>query len=354
LYDGNALADTKVHEAVRAQCPKFDSLSMFRWHDTESDHFMAGFLNELPSNTLKELTTLSYCGVSTETCLALNRHGKSLKELSINFGSHAVQALTLLEDCTSIEKLSLEISPDYDITAFRRDILPNITAWLSECKSLRRVNLTEFEAAPSILLPLLLDDTVELDELWLAGRTSYYVVKDNRDFHRALRYKRSLKALCLVGDGENVTRDDIDTLVDSVVQLPDLRTLQLRGVADFLGEDAVIRLLSALPLLEDVHVGGYGFSDRVLDTVATLQHLRTISFFAVTSFTCDGLLQFVDKLGAGNEGLQLLVYMADANHPVTEEEQATVRDALYRKVGGRLDYVPMREPGSDFDSSDSD
>jgi len=315
---------------------------------------MAGFLNALRPNTLKEFTTISSCGVSLETCVALNSHGASLRDLNVTFGPHDISALMTLGNCTSIENLSLEMPSSFDTDAFQRDIVPALSAWLSECRNLRKIAFKEFGAAPTVLIPILLNKAVCLEELNLDAKKNYYVVHQNREFHRALGQMRTLKALYLVGNGENVRRDDIDTLVDSLINLPELRILQLRGVSELLGEDAVIRLLSSLPLLEDVYVGGYGFSDKVLEVVATLQNLRSISFYAVTSFTCQGLLDFVETLGPGNEDIYLSIYMADTQHLLSDEEQATVRDALYRKVSGRMDYLPMGEPGTDYEDSDSD
>lgn len=357
LWDGNALADERVHEAVRHHCPKFDSLSIYRWANAQSDQHMSAFLNLLPSNSLKDLTTISSCGLSLETCRALaQQHGESLVELNLILAHEAVPALAMLKNCTSIERLLLDLPSAYDTTAAQQRIHPDMIEWFSKCKRLRNITLHDVKTAPTLLMTILLNEDIHLEELSVSGRSELtcYVVKDNREFHRALGLKRSLKSLLLVGDGENVSRDDIDTLVDSLTRLPDLRSLHLPDVSDFLGEEAAIRLLSSLPLLEEVYMGGYGFTDKVLEAVSSLAHLRSIALFAVTSFTCQGLLDFVERLGPGNENYQLYIYTADSEHLLTDEEQAMVRDALYRRVSGRMDYVPMREPGSEDGSSGSD
>ncbi|KAL2358697.1 Phosphomethylpyrimidine kinase-domain-containing protein [Cryomyces antarcticus] len=62
--------------------------------------------------------------------------------------------------------------------------------------------------------------------------------------------------------------------------------------------------------------------------------------------TARGLLDFISKLGPGNEAIVVSVDNADPEDHLTEEEQKLVRDELANKVGGRFDYILLRA-GSD-------
>lgn len=342
LYHGEVLADQEVHKAIYEHCPQFEALSIFQWLGSESDHQLGSFIGGLPNQMLKDLTTYSACGVAMETCLALNNHGKSLRKLELNFGPDAVPALALLKECTSVESLHLEIPGSVDLENTHKEVFLELINWLGECRNLREITLTEFKSGPAVLTPLLLSDVVHLEEVSLNAHNSLYSVKDNREFHKALSHQKTLQTLCLRGDAEEVVRDDIDAIIDSVCQLSNLKKLELRGVADYFSDAELIRTLTPLSELEEVYIGGYGVSDAVLSTVSSLKKLRAMNFVAITSFTCDGLLEFVDALGPGNDALHVSVDNADPQSLMTDEEVALVREALAAKVGGRLDYIPLR------------
>lgn len=251
--------------------------------------------------------------------------------------------MACLQGCTAIEKLSLQIPGSIHLEESQNDVYRGIQTWLSNCKHLREINLHDFKSGPLILTPLLLNDKIRLEDLSLdGGVTGVYSVKDHRNFHLALANQRNLRVLCLKGDAEDVVRDDVDALVESVSQLDQLTKLELRGVSDFFADDAIIRLLSSLENLEEVWLGGYGVSDAVLPVVASLRHLNTIAFNGITNFTLDGLLKFVDMLDTqSNYGLQLSLFNVDSSSALEEDEIALVRSVLQAKVNGRLDYMTL-------------
>lgn len=341
LWDGEVLADKRARQAIYEHCPNFESLSIYQWGSHQSDYQLAALLEGLPAQSLKYFQTISHCHVSSETCLALNKHGQSLKYLQLTFTLDAVPALALLKNCTSIEILHLQIQGVRDMT--HGNVIEDVVAWLGECIHLREVNLTDIIAAPSILTPLLLNETIHLQDISVNGQQDYlYSMKDNRDFHLALAHQKSLHSLCLRGDSDDVFRDDVDALVDSISQLSKLRKLELRGVSDPFRNENIIRILRSLEQLEEVYIGGFGISDTILDSVGRLQHLQRITLNALTEFTASGLLNFVEKLSLGNEGFLLSIDNADPNYLLTDEELTLVRRALSDKVKGKLDYIPIR------------
>ena len=341
LWDGEVLADGRAHAAIYKHCPTFNSLSIYQWGSTQSDYQLAAFLAGLPPQSLKYLQTISRCGVSLETCQALNNHGQSLKYLHLTFTIDAVPALALLKSCTSIESLYLEIQSSWDLTPGH--VIKDVVAWLGECKNLHEMSLTDIRAGPDILTPLLLNETIHLRGISINGQQDcLYSMKDNRNFHLALAHQKSLHSLCLRGDSEDVFRDDVDALVDSIIPLRNLRKLELRGVSDHFRDENIIRVLRSLDQLEEVYISGFGISDNILDTVASLRYLQRITFNASSEFTAKGLLNLIAKLGLGNDGFLLSIDMADPKSLLTDEELSLVRGALSNKVKGRLDYIPIR------------
>jgi hypothetical protein len=149
----------------------------------------------------------------------------------------------------------------------------------------------------------------------------------------------------LQANSDDVTFDDKLVFVESVCQLRELRDVKLvfRGEElDLLSDEQIQALADNLLKLEELYVSGYGVTDATLEKVSNLRHLRAMTFFSITSFTVDGLLEFVSRLGPGNQGLSLVVDMADPASAISEAEQDLVREALYEKVGGRFEYQLLR------------
>ena len=343
LYDGSVLASTEIHKAIYQHCRHFESLSLFMWSGPDADKHLGEFISGLPPQTLKEMITISECGTSTMTCTALNEHSESLKRLELCFVRDELQALPLLQGCVALDTLRFEIPSPVDLKQVLGDTFQDLVTWLEQCTNLKDVSFDEFgEAGPVLLTPLLLNEGTHLEEISLDGKSNLYAAKDARDFHLALANQKTLHTLCLRGDGDDAVRDDLDAMVDSIKQLTNLRKLDLRGVADFFGDADIISILSPLPKLEEVCIGGWSITDAVLPTVAALPKLRAMNFLAITEFSLAGLLEFVSSLGVGNDGMHLAIDNADFEHSISEEELVLVREALAKTRQGRLDYIPLR------------
>jgi len=343
LYDGVVLASAEIRKAIYQNCPQFESLSLVMWSGPDPDKHLGEFISGLPPQTLRDLIQISNCGTSTMTCTALNKHSESLRRLELSFMPAGMQALPLVKGCTALESLRLEIPSSMDLRQKLEGLFQDLENWLEQCTNLKEVTFEEFgEAGPALLTPLLLNKAIFLEELSFDGKSNLYAAKDARDFHRALAGQKSLHTLCLRGDGDDAVRDDLDAIVDSIKQLTNLRKLDLGGVADFFGDADIINSLSPLTKLEEVCTGGWSITDAVLPTVAALPKLRAVNFVAITEFSLDGLLDFVDRLGAGNDGMHLAIDNADFEHSIPEEELVLVREALLKTRGGRLDYMPLK------------
>lgn len=264
-----------------------------------------------------------------------------------------MQGLASLGSCTNITSLQLEIPRGTDLERSHHDIFTSVTAWFGDCNKLKTITLNNFKSGPALLMPILVNDEVQLHELTLSSSvnwnadqgldamSSLYAVKDNRDFHRALGRQHSLQTLRLNGDDEDVLPEDLDALIGSISCLGNLKKLKLEGVCDMFRDEELIRVLSPLQALEELHVGGWYITDSVLDTVASLKHLRTITFTAVATFTASGLADFAFKLGPNNHGLIFSIDNADPSNLLGEEELAFIRGVFQSQICGKLDYIPQ-------------
>ncbi|KAI9723120.1 MAG: hypothetical protein M1828_004368 [Chrysothrix sp. TS-e1954] len=349
LRDGDALTDVDgaMHRALHKNCPGLKALMIFQWQHPGADEMLANFIKGMRPNSLQTLQTLTdRCGISTQTCLALSEHGQSLKHVHLCFDADAVASMGLLQGCTAVEALHLEMPNTIDLELTQHDVFLELIGWLRQCTKLRKIVLNEFRSAPSILLPLLQTQDLALAELEINANRNLYKAEVSLDFHRALAKQTTLRSLRLKAEGESDSSLLADTVVDCVSKLVNLKELQLPGISETFGDQETIELLTPLTQLEGVFLGGYEVGDRVLDAVARLQHLKSITFQSLSVFTMNGLLDFISKLGPGNRGLAISIDNADPDSLLQDQEVQIVRETLSTKVGGRLDTFTDFLPSS--------
>lgn len=191
---------------------------------------------------------------------------------------------------------------------------------------------------------MLLNQDISLQKLQInaSNDESMYVVKDHHDFHQALSHQPSLRSLLLRADPEPASRDDVDTLMDAFCSLKELRELRLNRTSDFFRDENIITLVEQLTNLEDLYIGGFGISDSILPHLAKLKNLKVITFSGLTSFSDNGLLDFVSSLGKGNHGLTLSVDLADPDTAISQESQDLIRETMAQSLDGRFDYQLLR------------
>lgn len=77
-----------------------------------------------------------------------------------------MQALALLQGCTSVETLALtSFTPSIDLKATQNDVFLEIVEWLKNCKSLVDISFNSFVSAPDLLLGVLLNRDISLQKL---------------------------------------------------------------------------------------------------------------------------------------------------------------------------------------------
>ncbi|KAK4541173.1 hypothetical protein LTR36_008247 [Oleoguttula mirabilis] len=357
FWDGKLLADETIRNLLHAHCPRLHALQLYTCTNADSDHHLAAFIGGMQQNTLTSLENNNFCSIGPETCLALNHHGESLTELKLGLEEGGMLALALLKDCTALEDLKITaLRQSVDLKATQHEVFVDIVEWLKHCTRLRSIAFDGMISAPDLLLPVLLNKDVTLASLEISAKEgSMYVVKDHRDFHRALGEQTSLKSLHLRADPDPISRDDMDILLDALCSLQNLRELNLYRISDYFSDQHIGQLARRLSRLENLYIGGYGISDSVLANIARLEYIKSVTFAGITSFTVDGLLEFVDQLPEGKSGLVVSVEAAEPESMISEERQDVVREALATKVDGRFEYQPIRDPNvPEFDESDSD
>jgi hypothetical protein len=339
LYDGKPLEDELVHASIHEHCPQFNSLMIYTWMSENSDHKFAKFLGTIRPNSLKQLHTISDIRAGAETFLALNQHGESLEDLRLCISNDSAAFLNLLGGCTSLKYLRIE---DYhgqvDLEATQQGVYLEVVAWLRKCKNLQQLVFPKLQSGAAIATPVLLEHDIRLTHLEMDN----YILKDHKAFHQALVHQQSsLKYLSLSGETEGMFRDDLDTLVESLQQLHELRDLKLL-LPEILKDEHLIAILSSLNQLEDLYMSGLELNDVLLESVSRLPNLRSVTLSGISKFTTDALLDFVARLGPGNTGIRVTIDMADPDTMLSEESVSVVRDCLVEKTGGTLEYMALR------------
>ena len=309
--------------------------------NSDADHAMASFLNEIREQSLKSLVTLSTSIIGPESFLALNCHRECLTELHLcDISADAMVNLNLLKECTNLVSLQLSETrtSTTDLEHRHNDVFLEVAAWLCGCKKLKNIKLNHFHSAPSLLTSVLCEHDIQLIEMDLDD----YTMKIGKSFHRALVHQPSLQSLCLMGEGDEQGSEGYSILVDSLCKLGNLDDLRLGGVSDFLTDGDICRLAQNLPKLESFATRGWGLTDRIWQDLARLKCLKRLDFNAMTSFTAQSLLGYVLGLGHGNQGFALAVMMADMDFDLKPHEQQLIRDTLAQRVGGSFEFMLLR------------
>ena len=345
LFDGKALAHETLRNLLHAHCPNLERLKIYRSSSIEADHALATFISGMPEDRLVHFENIGDCGIGAETCLALNTHGKSLIEMKLSLGEEGILALGLLQECTTLHTLSISAErTSVDLKATQNDVYLQIVEWLKQCKNLKDVSFHNIASAPDLIVPVLLNQKVELEELDInANREeAMYAVKDHHDFHEALSHQRTLRRLHLRADPENITRDDIEKFMNALCSLKGLQELKLTRISDYFSDEHISLLGQHMPDLEELYIGGYGVSNNCFPAIAKLTKLKQVTFSGITNFTTNGIMNFVEQLGPGNSGFSLSVDNADPDSAISPEEQDILREFIQVNLDGRFDYQLLR------------
>lgn len=294
-----------------------------------SDRSLVAFLNELTPQSLESFETFDYCYIRPETFQALNCHGESLIKLKLNIlSTDTFSKISLLKGCTNLVSLSLgggQLLEDL--------VVLEIVAWLKELKKLKVLAFDCSFIAPAFLSPIFLDDSICLTSF----KYDCLAKGDTKTFNEALANQTSLKSLWLKGDLDE-SREEVDILVDCLSELVNLTDLNLGEVSEMFMDLDIVQLASSLPKLEVWSMSGYGLPNFIWGPLASLRSLRRLELCALTGFTADDILGFIEKLGPSNKGIFLSVKNGEMDNNLSYMEQEFIHEMIAKKVDGTFKY----------------
>jgi hypothetical protein len=348
LFDGSVLNEG-VADVINRHCPDFDDLMFCFCMQANVDSDIAGFFSTLRPNSLRSFTAFSAQSIGPETFLALNNHRLSLRVLKLHeLKSNAIKTLSLLQGCEALEILHLQDDDGLiNLKETENDVYLEVIAWLGRCKRLQELRLQNLLSAPSILTELCLCNDIRLRKLELTN----YPLVNNQDFHKAMSHQTSLESLILRADSEVSFKEDIDILVSSVCQLTGLRELDLCETSEPFRSPEISRVASSLQKLEKFSFSGYDVSDKIWPSISGLPYLRALNAHAITSFSFDGLLNYVSRLQPTNQGLVLSVMCQGLDYDLSDHHKALIQKSIEEKVDGRFEFVLYIESDSSYDSA---
>lgn len=313
----------------------------------ESSDDLVAFLKELRPQSLESFKTSIHQRPGPELFHALNCHGESLVELKLNlfpgFQWEPIPQVSLLKGCTNLVSLSLVGSkedfglPESHIAAF-----PEIVAWLKECKKLRNLDFNRFFTSP-VIASIFLDETIHLTSL-------EYEVNGSRDIteiHQALANQTSLQRLWLTIDG-SYQICVVDGVVESLSKLANLTDLRLTSTYINLVDQHIVQLARSLTKLEVWSTCGGSLTDAIWGEVATLRSLRELDLYTSSSFTTNGIVGFIEKLGPGNKGLVLSVVQAKRHSDLSWTEQELIQATIAKQLQGRFECCSTSDYRRDY------
>lgn len=261
-------------------------------------------------------------------------HKESLVELKLtSLSLEAIAKLPALANPPSLRILALTDSlPTAKSKDFEK-IVSEVADWICSCKNLRQLTLRKFLDDPALLAQALIDKRLRLMSLTVRG----YSMSGSRAFHEALAHQTNLQMLSLQGES---TEFDIDqsVLVQALKQLTELHELELKEISDYFNPDHVVMLTPFLPNLERLWISGYEFDDGIWAAFLNLPHLKTLIVHALSTFTAQGVLNFISQLGLGNQGFSLSILNALNDKSMSDEDQDLIRETISQTLNGSFDF----------------
>ncbi|RMD39819.1 hypothetical protein DV735_g5309, partial [Chaetothyriales sp. CBS 134920] len=356
LWKGDALANG-AGSAIAVHCEHFRSLTVREWLGQDADATFATFLAELRPDTLAYFEMISYNNIGRASLTALGRqHARSLQVLVLgNMSKEAVLSLDQLQHCTELHTLVLEdnlgsVQLEEDEEAVANSVFDSVVSWLSSCSKLRDLTIKRFHDGPALLSQILPSPQLRLTKLSLEG----YAIGGNSSqtsqlFHSSLSEQKTLESIWLKGSGDDTVPDDLQILVDGLCNLPRLRELVLKDVSDEFEAEHMIALALRLPLLEEFWTSGGEVSGDLLTALAQLRHLKSVTLYAQTQFSCDEIIDFLDQLDpVAQRGFTFSLMAADPDDGnLSEQEQELIRDFIAATLNGRFDRAfPILNPAN--------
>lgn len=281
-----------------------------------------------------------------------------------------MMALGSLSSCTALETLSIEPDP-YDnvgdmLMEGKEDVLKEISAWISSCKSLRHLSFNFFLNPLSVVKDVLATPDIRLQSLSIVGFVDHSTDNDDATGDddaaeatwTALGKQEDLKSLTLGLQNDSInaigglTINQNSSLANSILKLRKLTSLNLMQA--YVELPVISQFSEALTDLAEFSFGGENVDDSIFGPLSTLWHLKQLSINAPSSFTYHGLLDFIQKLARpGQEGIKIDILYQHGHLAFDPDETTTLRNMMTQQLKGRIDITYTTYPGEvheeDFD-----
>lgn len=270
----------------------------------------------------------------TDVFQALSCHGTSLIELRlIMFPPETIPAILFPQGCKNLVSVSLA-GHGRDFSApgnSNSDTFLETFAWLKQCKKLRSLEFTGYFGNP-VIAPILSENSIRLTSLLVQVSR----IQDAEIFFHAVSNQTSLQSLWLKGDVDDY-ETDIDVRVNYLSKLVNLTHLRLSEISERFVDRHIVQLAGSLPKLELWWTAGRSLTDAIWSELATLRSLRRLGITAFTSFTTEGILDFIENLGPGNQGLALSVLQSGIDWDFLVDPNL-IQEVINEKVKGRFEF----------------
>ena len=352
IRDGSILG-AEAASAISQYCPYFDELTLYWLDGPTVDEDLAAFFNSIPPNSLRSFEIISQNRIGKETLTALNTHALSLKVLKLgNLTAQALRSLNALPNCTALEVLEIENDGISQVP------LKETATWIRSCKSLNKLGLYGCWDSLFILKEVLACPDIRLNSLGVRFLRQFDDQESDAAW-AALKQQDNLESLTLgarLDFQEMFSLADWPNLIGSICSLKKLKSLDLKQIWT---QDQEVKLIAkSLPQLVDLSFGGQLVDDSILEPLAALPHLTTVSINAHSAFTMCGLQHFARTLEQDmRRGFQLEILSQAAQppyHKLRPQDELILQEIFASSLGGRFDIGYYMDPDeyheSDFES----
>ena len=352
IRDGSILG-AEAAGAISQYCPHFDELTLYWLDGPTVDEDLATFFNTIRPNSLRSFEIISQNRIGKETLTALNTHALSLKILKLgNLTAQGLRSMSALPNCTALEVLEIENDGTSQVS------LREAATWIRSCKSLNKLGLYGCWDSMVILKEVLTCPDIRLNSLAVRFLRQFDDQESDAAW-AALKQQNDLESLALgarLDHQEMFTLAEWPNLIDSICSLKKLKSLDLKQTWAQAQEISLIA--KSLPELVDFTFGGQLVDDSILQSLAVLPHLTTVSINAHSAFTMHGLQRFARSLQRDmRRGFQLEILSQAAEpsyHRLRAQDESILHDIFASKLGGKFEIGYYMDPDElhedDFES----
>lgn len=360
IRDGSVLT-AEVADSIHLNCPFFKDLTCFNIKGPTVDQDMSDFFRGLRENSLESFKVHSSNELGYKALDGLMEHSRSLRLLNLSsLQNTCLAALDTLSRCQYLENLSIEAeTPSLPSTwaVSGEDPLPKVASWLKECKSLKRLVVSNLAGASHLLSEILESPDLRLTDLSLS------LIDDEEAFYNILGNQTALESLSLRSSAEIVdpNRARHDKFIDSIclcTKLKDLDIMQKVGGIDQVQltmEDLVL-IKTSLPQLEDLSFDGEYLTDALFEPLAQMERLKSVSINGSSIFTFAGIKSFIEALRTSgtHKGFRLYVMNQYGEAEISERHQEQLAALMAVGLNGVFELAYWRNPSEDDMSDLSD